>query len=91
MLKDEKGIMKSSKECDAGVAGITGITIPQDYPKLCQDWSQVLHDPKSTAYKTLRSDLEVLSKLIDDRNDSQGRRFVNKDFHPDYVAVSVFS
>jgi len=91
MLQSEKGITKTSQECQATVTSITGITIPDNYPRLSQDWSHVLHDRRSKAYATLRKDLDKHSKAIDERNASKDRRFVNKDFHPDHVAVSTFS
>ncbi|CAB9529842.1 expressed unknown protein [Seminavis robusta] len=97
LKKDEKGEVVGSDECIAGVAGITAITIPNEYPKLSQDWSQVLKDPKSKAYAQLRADLDDLGDLIDSRNKmaeeggSEGRRFVNRDFHPKHTALSSFS
>lgn len=98
---DEKGQAVGSGECSAAVYGITALTIPDEYPKLSQDWSHVLSDPTSKAYAKLRSDLVDLGSLIDTRNEravaegnrgsSKGRRFVNRDFHPEHTAVSSFS
>jgi len=90
MQKKDKGILKSSMESDTTVAGITKATIPDDFPRLYQGWSHVLDDPKSTAYATLTSELERLGESIDERNDSEERRFTNRDFHPNFCGISVF-
>ena len=89
LMKDDKGNPVGSSECNASIVAITGLTIPNEYPKLSQDWKHTLKDPNSKAYAKLRSDLTSLGESIENMNKS--RRFVNRDFHPDYVAVSTFS
>ncbi|CAB9529841.1 expressed unknown protein [Seminavis robusta] len=96
LQKEDKGKAYGSEECNAGVAGITGLTIPSEYPTLSQDWSQVLKNPKSKAYAQLHVDLKALGKKIDAENDkvnsqSTKRRFVNRDFHPEHAALSTFA
>ena len=91
LRKDDKGNPVGSAECNAAIVAITGLTIPNEYPRLSEDWRQTLKDPNSPAYAQLREDLAHLSDEIDDLNASPARRFVNRDFHPDYVAVSTFS
>ena len=91
LKKDDKGNPVGSSECNASIVAITGLTIPNEYPKLSQDWRHTLKNPKSKAYAKLRDDLAKLSNTIDELNKSPARRFINRDFHPDFVAVSTFS
>lgn len=91
LKKSDKGNPVGSSECNASIVAITGLTIPDEYPKLSQDWKQMLKNPKSKAYARLRSDLTQLSDTIDRMNNSPSRRWTNRDFHPDFVAVSTFS
>ena len=88
----EKGMLVGSHECATGVAAITAITMPSVYPKLSQDWRQVLRDPDCKAYAQLRADLKQLGEEIDRRNNERsGRRFVSRDYHPDCCAISSFA
>lgn len=89
MRTEDKGKVFASKECQAAVTGVTGITMPGEYPKLADDWSRLLKNPKSMSYRTLRTDLDALAARIDENN--KNRDFVNRDFHPDVCALSVFS
>jgi hypothetical protein len=86
---EDKGCAFASQETRAAVTGITGITMPAKYPKLGDDWSHLLSDPHSKAYNTLRRDLDELAEVIDVRN--KVRKFVNRDFHPEVCALSIFS
>ena len=71
------------------VSAITGKTIPNKYPTISDDWSELLHYRRSRAYRTLQADLVELGEEIEDRNGK--RRFVNRDFHPNHTAISIFS
>ena len=86
---EDKGSVIGNREVVSVVSTVSGLTLPNEYPSLSQDWRHVLHNPKSNAYAKLKSDLIALGEAIDKRNEE--RRFVNRDFHPDYTAISVFS
>ena len=91
MNKEDKGKVVGNRDVMAGVATITALTVPApgDYPCLNHDWRHAIHDTKSDAYAQLKFDLETLGEAVDKRNSE--RRFVSRDFHPDYTAISVFS
>jgi hypothetical protein len=74
-------------EGSQSVAFISAITqVP--CPTIGQCWKQVLEDPDTQSYETLRTKLDVLEKTIDDRNKV---RDPNVDFHPKYCAISISS
>lgn len=85
----DKGVLVGNREVIAGVVVITGLTLLGEYPKLSGNLTHVLHDPKSKAYQQLHADFTQLGNEIDERN--KQRRFVNRDFHPETVALSTFS
>ena len=87
--KSDKGVVSGNREVISTVSAITSLTVPNEYPSLAQNWAHVMHDPESKAYFQLKSDLIKHGKEIDERN--KARRFVNRDFHPDHVAISIFS
>ena len=69
------------------VAFISAITqVP--CPTIGQCWKQVLENPGSLSYATLRKKLNDLEKTIDERNKV---REPNVDFHPKYCAISISS
>lgn len=86
---DDWSIVEGSREVIFVVSVITGLTMPNEYPSLAQNWTQVLHDEDSAAYSQLRLDLAQLGNEIDERNNE--REFVNVDFHPEFAAISIFS
>jgi len=89
---EQKGEVVGSYEVVSGIAAITGLTLPNEYQRLRDDWKQVLDNPESDAYATLHKDLEKLGKEIDERNKIrvENGRFVNRDFHPDVCPTSIF-
>ena len=87
--KSDRGVVYGSQEVISTVSTIAGLTVSNKYPGLAQNWTHVMHDPESKAYFQLKSDLIKHGVEIDERN--KARRFVNKDFHPDHVAISIFS
>eukprot|EP00579_Thalassiosira_antarctica_P009733 CAMPEP_0201920676 /NCGR_PEP_ID=MMETSP0903-20130614/9225_1 /ASSEMBLY_ACC=CAM_ASM_000552 /TAXON_ID=420261 /ORGANISM="Thalassiosira antarctica, Strain CCMP982" /LENGTH=690 /DNA_ID=CAMNT_0048457475 /DNA_START=93 /DNA_END=2165 /DNA_ORIENTATION=+ len=87
--KSDKGIVSGNREVISTVSTITSLTVPNEYPNLAKNWAHVLHDPESKAYFQLKSDLIKHGEEIDERN--KVRRFVNRDFHPDHVTLSIFS
>jgi hypothetical protein len=89
MNKKAKGEVVGNREVISVISLISGITVPEQYPTISQDWSHVLHDSESKAYAQLKSDLIELGEVIDERN--KARRFTSRDFHPDHVAISIFS
>lgn len=92
LTDEQKGKVVGSYEVASGIAAITGLTLPNEYQKLRDDWGHVLCDPESGAYTTLREDLKKLGKEIDERNKIrvENGRFVNRDFHPDVCPTSIF-
>lgn len=87
MARGPKEII-GSMESNLAMVGISGLTLPNKYPVLSDDWKHVLHDPNSEAYNVLKSDLLELASTIDERN--KIRRYVNLDYHPSHCAISIF-
>ena len=86
--KTDKGKVYGNLETLEIGAFITGLTIPEEYPKLTSNWTKVMHDPESKSYAQMKADLNELSKEIEERNEV--RRFRNVDFYPDNAALSIF-
>ena len=91
MVEEDKGKVVGNRETISTVGVITGLTSPDEFPHLSSDWARLMHNSNSTAYAQLDSDLFKLGEKIDKSNNGTVRRFVNKDYHPDHVAISVFS
>ncbi|MGB2445949.1 MAG: hypothetical protein ACPH86_06310 [Schleiferiaceae bacterium] len=87
--KRQRGKVYGNHECLRVVALVSATTIPDTFPSLSGNWTQVIHDPVSKAYSQLDTDLDELSKEIDGRN--KVRRFVNNDFIWNNTQISVFS
>ncbi len=81
--------LSGSREVISTVSTVTGLTMPNQYPSLDQNWTQLLHNETSLAYSQLKMDLEDLGKKIDKRNNVRAYR--NVDFHPKVSAISIFS
>ena len=91
-FRQERGgdtAVAGSLEVISTVSSITGLTMPNEYPTLAQNWTEILHDAHSLAYNQLKTDLAQLEATIDERN--LKRRFRNMDFHPTVAAISIFS
>ena len=89
MNKSDKGQLLGNRETLAIVSVIGGLTQPDEYPTIRDDWRHVLHDPMSPSYEALQEELRPIAEDIDARN--KKRQFVNVDYHPEHVMISTFS
>lgn len=85
--EDDGSQLVAAIESSQSVAFISAITqVP--CPTIGQCWKQVLENPGSLSYATLRKNLNDLENTIDDRNKV---RESNVDFHPKHCAISISS
>ena len=87
--KADRGILGGSREVSNALSFITGLTVPNSYPSLSQNWTHVMPDIGMGAHSQLKDDLAELGKEVDERN--VARRFRNVDFHPEITEISIFS